>query len=624
MNACKSHGLNGIQNMCLLKPGRLRDRLVRLQQCRMSNNKMETNSENSDSDEFYDDSCDEESSDITESVDPADDDSLPYGSVADENEPETEAETTKPTVHLTPATPSVILETKRDAFSSHLQMFCLSQPVSVVRGLGNALKLDLSLFSTKTLVEQSPGHIVETRTQKQQATTDTEDAATATVTSINKQQWPCESSPSFTTLLKYAKYQAHTFQEAVKEEKAANDASNKRGGNQLGKKSTAVSVSSTATTPPSSFHKTIKFGTNVDLSDEVKWRAQSQELAKLPAFMRCVSPGNMLSHIGYKIDGVNSLQMYLKVPGCRTPGHQENNNMCSLNMNIGPGDCEWFAVDERYWRRVEALCEQNGVDYLTGSWWPVLDDLHRARIPVYRFLQKPGDLVWVNVGCVHWVQSIGWCNNVSWNAGPMCYMQYKSAMERYEWNRLRFFKSIVPMLHLSWQLARNVKITDRRLYEYIKHVLMHSLKQSQLAINYIENCGCELKHQARLPDEPAHYCYDCDAEVFNILFISEQPISESAKTAATQTPAATQHVVHCQACARKRNHLLDNFVILSQYDLGELKQVYDAFQLYVVNTNVQNIFTNMSSVVSSNGSNSSSSTVSTVLLLSSQSSQIQV
>lgn len=30
----------------------------------------------------------------------------------------------------------------------------------------------------------------------------------------------------------------------------------------------------------------IKFGTNVDLSDEKKWKLQLQELAKLPVFAR--------------------------------------------------------------------------------------------------------------------------------------------------------------------------------------------------------------------------------------------------------------------------------------------------------------------------------------------------
>lgn len=59
------------------------------------------------------------------------------------------------------------------------------------------------------------------------------------------------------------------------------------------------------------------------------------------------------------------------------------------------------------------------MDYLTGSWWPILDDLYASNIPVYRFVQRPGDLVWINAGTVHWVQATGWCNNIAWNVGPL-------------------------------------------------------------------------------------------------------------------------------------------------------------------------------------------------------------
>lgn len=59
------------------------------------------------------------------------------------------------------------------------------------------------------------------------------------------------------------------------------------------------------------------------------------------------------------------------------------------------------------------------MDYLTGSWWPILEDLYRSNIPVYRFVQRPGDLVWINAGTVHWVQATGWCNNIAWNVGPL-------------------------------------------------------------------------------------------------------------------------------------------------------------------------------------------------------------
>jgi len=40
-----------------------------------------------------------------------------------------------------------------------------------------------------------------------------------------------------------------------------------------------------------------------------------------------------------------------------------------------------------------------------GSWWPILEELYEERVPVYRFIQRPGDLVWLSPGVVHWVQS---------------------------------------------------------------------------------------------------------------------------------------------------------------------------------------------------------------------------
>lgn len=65
------------------------------------------------------------------------------------------------------------------------------------------------------------------------------------------------------------------------------------------------------------------------------------------------------------------------------------------------------------------LFSRNNINFLKGSWWPNLEDLYEANVPVYRFIQRPGDLVWLNTGTVHWGQAIGWCNNISWNVGPL-------------------------------------------------------------------------------------------------------------------------------------------------------------------------------------------------------------
>ncbi|XP_004401196.1 PREDICTED: lysine-specific demethylase 6A isoform X7 [Odobenus rosmarus divergens] len=432
---------------------------------------------------------------------------------------------------LNPPTPSIYLENKRDAFFPPLHQFCTNpkNPVTVIRGLAGALKLDLGLFSTKTLVEANNEHTVEVRTQLLQPADENWDP-TGT-----KKIWRCESNRSHTTIAKYAQYQASSFQESLREE------NEKR--TQHKEYSDTESVSSDS------------------------WKLQLHELTKLPAFVRVVSAGNLLSHLGHTVLGMNTVQLYMKVPGSRTPGHQENNNFCSVNINIGPGDCEWFVVPEDYWGVLNDFCEKNNLNFLMSSWWPNLEDLYEANVPVYRFIQRPGDLVWINAGTVHWVQAVGWCNNIAWNVGPLTACQYKLAVERYEWNKLQSVKSVVPMVHLSWNMARNIKVSDPRLFEMIKYCLLKILKQCQTLREALITAGKEIIWHGRTNDEPAHYCSICEVEVFDLLFVTNE--SNSQKT----------YIVHCQDCARKTSGTLDNFVVLEQYKMEDLIQVYDQFTL---------------------------------------------
>lgn len=469
--------------------------------------------------------------------------------------PKINTEEKLPREKLNPPTPSIYLESKRDAFSPVLLQFCTDprNPITVIRGLAGSLRLNLGLFSTKTLVEASGEHTVEVRTQVQQPSDENWDL-TGT-----RQIWPCESSRSHTTIAKYAQYQASSFQESLQEEKESEDEESEE-------------PDSTTGTPPSSApdpknHHIIKFGTNIDLSDAKRWKPQLQELLKLPAFMRVTSTGNMLSHVGHTILGMNTVQLYMKVPGSRTPGHQENNNFCSVNINIGPGDCEWFAVHEHYWETISAFCDRHGVDYLTGSWWPILDDLYASNIPVYRFVQRPGDLVWINAGTVHWVQATGWCNNIAWNVGPLTAYQYQLALERYEWNEVKNVKSIVPMIHVSWNVARTVKISDPDLFKMIKFCLLQSMKHCQVQRESLVRAGKKIAYQGRVKDEPAYYCNECDVEVFNILFVTSENGSRNT------------YLVHCEGCARRRSAGLQGVVVLEQYRTEELAQAYDAFTL---------------------------------------------
>ncbi|KAJ0061801.1 hypothetical protein NL108_012451 [Boleophthalmus pectinirostris] len=497
--------------------------------------------------------------------------------------PNIEVQIPIPRDKLNPPTPSIYLESKRDAFSPVLLQFCTDpkNAVTVIRGLAGSLRLNLGLFSTKSLVEANSDHAVEVRTQVQQPADENWDLKGSS------QTWPCESSRSHTTIAKYAQYQASSFQESLEDEKESEteeeededkstESARTKSVSLANSKSTSAKVSSAAskglgTNNTSSEQKpvgkVIKFGTNIDLSDPKRWKPQLQELLKLPAFMRVESSNNMLSHVGHTILGMNTVQLYMKVPGSRTPGHQENNNFCSVNINIGPGDCEWFAVHENYWESINKFCEKHGVDYLTGSWWPVLEDLYSSNIPVYRFIQRPGDLVWINAGTVHWVQAVGWCNNIAWNVGPLNSYQYQLALERFEWNEVKKVKSIVPMIHVSWNVARTIKITDPDTHKLIKHCLMQSIKHIQILRDQLVASGKKISYQSRVKDEPAYYCNECDLEVFNLLFVTSESSSKKS------------YVVHCEDCARRKSPALTGVVVLEQYRIEELMRTYDTFTL---------------------------------------------
>ena len=88
---------------------------------------------------------------------------------------------------------------------------------------------------------------------------------------------------------------------------------------------------------------------------------------------------------------MNTVKLNMEVPNSRSPAEQES--FCIININIGPGDCEWFGVPFEYWGALKALCDKHGVNYLHSQWWPIMQDLMDDEIPVYRFLQRPGNFI---------------------------------------------------------------------------------------------------------------------------------------------------------------------------------------------------------------------------------------
>lgn len=254
-----------------------------------------------------------------------------------------------------------------------------------------------------------------------------------------------------------------------------------------------------------------------------------------------------------------------------------SSNFCAVNINIGPGDYEWFAISGEYSQSLGKLCKRNGFEMDNDNWWPRMDDFRKHQIPIYRFTQRPGDLVWVNSGTIYWLQAVGWCNNIHWNVGPLSVEQFSSALRTNEMNKYLFKKSDIPMVQLTWNIIINIHvILDDDLHRCILDILRRSLRYCTYIIELINNDendgsladdGNEfIKCQDLTGPTSAVFCTLCDCEIFNISFICKQD----------------KMGVHCIECAKRYRletspSFNEHYNIEQKYSMAYLSKLYDSF-----------------------------------------------
>jgi hypothetical protein len=104
----------------------------------------------------------------------------------------------------------------------------------------------------------------------------------------------------------------------------------------------------------------------------------------------------------------------------------------------------------------------------------------------------------------------GWCNNVAWNVGPFTHQQYKTAIDRCDYYRLEHYQAIIPMSHLSWNLARTAPpISDRELSSELQAFLGRSLEQCNAALQCASRFKRTVIWHGRVEGEAALYCEHC-------------------------------------------------------------------------------------------------------------------
>jgi hypothetical protein len=111
----------------------------------------------------------------------------------------------------------------------------------------------------------------------------------------------------------------------------------------------------------------------------------------------------------------------MKVPGNWTGGHEENLRFTSVNINHGPGNCEWWAINprqsERFYKAIKADFKID-IHKAETAWWADESYLLAKGFDCYHGVQKPGDVMLVNSGTPHWVKSYGKTISSAWNICP--------------------------------------------------------------------------------------------------------------------------------------------------------------------------------------------------------------
>ncbi len=202
--------------------------------------------------------------------------------------------------------------------------------------------------------------------------------------------------------------------------------------------------------------KKIKFAVNLDIGN---FKDQLLELYnKVPDWLFCNREADVQGFLRRHIPGMSIPQIYLKVAGCWTGGHQENLSLRAVNINHGPGEVEWYCmeVDESFRFNEDILARKKlNLLKMEGLWYFDLKDILRQGFRLCKFVQQEGDVVVLAPGTLHWVRSYSHTVNSAWNIGYFDLNQVREIFRRYEFNLRHSFVNLIPVRTLTLDLLNN-------------------------------------------------------------------------------------------------------------------------------------------------------------------------
>ncbi|EFP03677.1 hypothetical protein CRE_19129 [Caenorhabditis remanei] len=324
----------------------------------------------------------------------------------------------------------------------------LESSACLIRGIPEALKMDLDKFSCEALEKIAGNQKVEILLQTPQSSTENVEMKYG-----KSLGWRTSSSQiipkiTYSEFLKSYKEQKKIYDVAV--DAIINNPENK---DQLIHNYIADKLESQYKYDRKEVTFPVApFATNIDLNNADNCAEQIVEINKLVEFLR--PKEGMMKLVKDKILGVNEVQCYVKSPGSRTPAHQENQLVASVNLNMGPGECVWICVSMAYAAKLEKLMNKKKISPYHTKYWPTEQDLIDAGIPYQKLIQKAGDLIYVGVGTYHWVQANGYCVNAAWNVAEMSPVQLAAVAYSHDNNLELQYGTLLPIYDVLLEIAQ--------------------------------------------------------------------------------------------------------------------------------------------------------------------------
>ena len=153
-----------------------------------------------------------------------------------------------------------------------------------------------------------------------------------------------------------------------------------------------------------------------------------------------------------------------------------------------------------------------------GLWFCNVDFCLENNIPVRKFIQKPGDIVFINAGTLHWVRSKGIAVNSAWNIALKNFEVFQEIFKKTDINREIHFPSLVPVRLMTLELMKREFTT---LPKDLLSLCLEKLK------NFVAEEDEKRRKKHNFIKEPQNssvfFCDMCEQELFLYWVHCENP-----------------------------------------------------------------------------------------------------